>query len=124
MRWFGAIRTATRGAKRHKAQVVALALVMMIATASATLGLALLAANDAPYQHAFAAQHGADLSVTVNPASASSQELAATSTLSGVTTAAGPFSEASVQTDFQGQPFGQLTLAAASRPPDRSTTWC
>jgi putative ABC transport system permease protein len=116
MRWFGAIRTATRSAKRHKAQVVALALVMMIATASATLGLALLAANDAPYQHAFAAQHGADLSVTVNPASVSSQELAATSTLSGVTAAAGPFSEASVQTDYQGQRFGQLTLAGRVSP--------
>ena len=63
---------------RHKVQAVVLCLVLLVSTASATLGLALLAANDGPFQHAFAAQDGAHLSLTVNPARADAAQLAAT----------------------------------------------
>ena len=52
-------------------------MVLLVSTASATLGLALLAASNAPFQHAFAAQNGADLTVTVNTARAGAAQLAA-----------------------------------------------
>ena len=110
MNWFGAVRTATGGMLRHKVQAVVLGLVLLVSTASATLGLALLAASDAPFQHAFAAQDGAHLTVTVNPAHAGAAQLASTRSLHGVTAMAGPFGEATVPTQWSGQDFGQLVL--------------
>ena len=78
MNWLGAVRTATGGMLRHKVQAIVLGMVLLVSTASATLGLALLAASDAPFQHAFAAQDGAHLTVTVNPAHADAARLAGT----------------------------------------------
>jgi putative ABC transport system permease protein len=66
-RWLAAIRTATGGVRRHKLQAIVLGTVLLISTASATLGFALLAASNAPFQHGFSAQHGAHVAVTVNP---------------------------------------------------------
>jgi len=114
--WLGAVRTATGGMLRHKVQAVVLAMVLLVATASATLGFALLAANDGPFQHAFNAQNGAHLVVTVNPARAGAAQLAATRDVPGVTAMAGPFGESTVQSQWQGQPFGQLTLVGRSSP--------
>ena len=85
----GPVRTATGGLMRHKVQAVVIGMVLLVSTASATLGLALLAAGNAPFQHAFAVQDGADLAVTVNPARATAAQLDATRALRGVTAAAG-----------------------------------
>ena len=112
----GAIRTATGGMMRHKVQALVIGLVLLIATASATLAFALLAASNGPFNHAFAAQHGADVALNVNPAQASAQQLAGTRSLPGVTAAAGPFGQVTVQTRQGGQPFGQLTLAGRASP--------
>jgi putative ABC transport system permease protein len=116
MSWFGSIRTATGGLRRHKMQAVVIAMVLLVSTASATLGFALLAASNTPFAHAFAAQRGADVTVTANAARASSAQLAATRTLGGVTAAAGPFAEATVQAQSGGQPFGELVLAGRASP--------
>jgi putative ABC transport system permease protein len=119
--WLGPVRTASGGMRRHKVQAIVIAAVLFVATASATLGLALLAATNGPFTHAFEAQRGADLAVTANAARATGAELAATSRLPGVTAAAGPFAQATVLADFQGQPWGQLSLAgrpAAGGPVD------
>ena len=114
MNWLAAVRTATGGLLRHKVQAVVLGMVLLVSTASATLGLALLAANDGPFPHAFNAQDGAHLSLTVNPARAGAAQLAATRTLPGVTALAGPFGQATVPAQWGGQPFGQLTLVGRS----------
>ena len=116
MSWFGPVRTATGGMLRHKVQMVVLGMVLLVSTASATLGLALLAATSGPFQHAFNAQDGAHLIVTVNPARTGAGRLAATRSLPGVSAMAGPFGEATVQTQWNGQPFGQLTLVGRSSP--------
>jgi putative ABC transport system permease protein len=116
MSWLGAIGTATGGALRHKVQAVVIGMVLLVSTASATLGFALLAASNAPFQHAFAAQRGADVTLTANAADASAAQLAATSSLSGVTAGSGPYPEVIVQAQQSGQPFGQLTLAGRSSP--------
>jgi putative ABC transport system permease protein len=115
MSWLSAVRTATGGLLRHKVQAIVIGLVLLISTASATLGLTLLSVSNAPFTHAFAAQRGADVAVTVN-ARASSAELDATRSLRGVTAAAGPFSSSTVQAQTGGQPFGQLTLAGRASP--------
>ena len=104
----GPVRTASGGMRRHKVATIVIAVVLFVATASATLGLALLAATNGPFTHAFSAQRGADVTVTANTARASNAELAATAHLSGVTAFAGPFAEATTQVSFQGQPWGQL----------------
>ena len=116
MSWLSAIRTATGGILRHKTQAVVIAMVLLVSTASATLGLTLLAASNTPFVHAFGAQRGADVTVTANAARAGSAALAATGHLGGVTAAAGPFGEATVQVQSGGQPFGQLVLAGRPSP--------
>jgi putative ABC transport system permease protein len=109
---YGAVRTATGGALRHKVQALVIGGVLLTATASATLGLALLAASDAPFQHAFAAQRGADVTLTVTAGKASAAQLHATGSLPGVVAASGPFAQVTVQAEQAGQPWGQLTLVA------------
>ena len=116
MNWLSAIRTATGGILRHKMQAVVIAMVLLVSTASATLGFALLAASNTPFVHAFGVQRGADVTVTANSARVSSAALAATGRLGGVTAAAGPFAAATVQMQFGGQPFGQLVLAGRASP--------
>ncbi|WP_169789942.1 FtsX-like permease family protein [Actinoplanes subtropicus] len=97
-------------------QAVVLGTVLLISTASALLGLTLLAASNAPFQHAFEARHGADLTVTVNTTHATANQLAATRTLPGVTGAAGPFTEATVQVSFDGHSLGPRVLAGRASP--------
>jgi putative ABC transport system permease protein len=101
---------------RHKVQMVVLGMVLLVSTASATLGLALLAASSGPFQHAFNAQDGAHLSLTVNPAHADTAQLAATRSVHGVSAMAGPFLEATIQSNWNGQPSGQLTLVGRASP--------
>jgi putative ABC transport system permease protein len=114
--WLGAVRTATGGLLRHKVQAVVIGLVLLISTASAALGLTLLSASNTPFTHAFGAQHGADVTVTMNATRANSADLDATRSLRGVTAAAGPFSVSTVQGQSDGQPFGQVTLAGRASP--------
>jgi putative ABC transport system permease protein len=109
---FGAVRTATGGVLRHKVQAIVIAGVLLTATASATLGLTLLAASDAPFQHAFVAQRGADITLTVNPAQVSATRLDATSSLPGAVADAGPFDQVTVQS----MQDGPLTLVGRSSP--------
>ncbi len=91
--WLSVVRTASGGMLRHKVQAVVIVAVLFIATASATLGLALLNANNSPFTKAFAAQHGADVTVTANPGHATAAQFAATAHVAGVTALAGPFDE-------------------------------
>jgi putative ABC transport system permease protein len=116
MSGYGAVRTATGGVLRHKVQAVVIAGVLLTATASATLGFALLSASNAPFQHAFAAQRGADVTVTANPSKVTTGQLDATRSLRGVLAGSGPFAEATVQADQGGQPWGPLTLVGRSSP--------
>jgi putative ABC transport system permease protein len=101
---------------RHKVQAFVIVAVLFISTASATLGLALLDANNSPFTRAFAAQHGADATVTVNPARATTAQLAATAYAAGVTAMAGPFTETTLPLEFQGFPGGPTTLVGRPAP--------
>ena len=96
------LRAASGGVTRHRAQTFVIFMVLLISTASATLGLALLAAAEGPFNHAFASQHGADAAVAVNPGRATDAQLAATRRVAGVTAVSGPFGAASVTLTSQG----------------------
>ena len=110
------IKAASGGVTRRLTQTVVIFLVLLISTAAATLGLALLANSSGPFDQAFAAQHGADVAATVNSARATAAQLAATSKQPGVTGAAGPFPEVTLQMT-QPAPPGVEALAFVSVDP-------
>ena len=93
----GPVARAVRGGlARRRVQTIVITLVLLVSTAASVLALALVVDSNAPFDHAFAAQHGAHLAVTVDSGRATPAQLAATTRLAGVTAAAGPFAEASV----------------------------
>jgi putative ABC transport system permease protein len=114
--WLGPVRTASGGLRRHKVQALVITAVLFIATASGALGLALLTVTSAPFDKAFAAQHGADASVTVNPQRADAAQFTATGHVAGVKALAGPFPATTLNPDFQGQPWGPLDLMGRASP--------
>ena len=99
------LRAMRGGLTRRRVQAVVIAVVLLVSTGASVLGLALAADSNAPFDRAFAAQRGADATVTINSSLATPAELAATGRLPQVTAAAGPFPEANVALDL-GSPSG------------------
>jgi putative ABC transport system permease protein len=110
------VRTASGGVMRHKVQAFVLLMVLLISTASATLGVGLMVASNAPYNHAFAAQKGADITLVVNTDKVTAAQLTASEQAAGVTAANGPFTEVSAPFDFEGQPWGTIPVVGRSEP--------
>jgi putative ABC transport system permease protein len=110
------LRAASGGVTRHRAQTFVIFMVLLISTASATLGLALLAAAEGPFNHAFASQHGADAAVAVNPGRATDAQLAATRRVAGVTALSGPFGAASVTLTSHGFSLPDSLVVGRSAP--------
>ena len=117
-----AVRTALLGGLAGKrVQALVIGLVLLASAAAGALAAGLIVASDAPFDHAFAAQRGADAAVTVNARQTSAAELAATARLAGVMAAAGPFPEATVSAsaavpDTPGVVFQAFRLAGRSSP--------
>jgi putative ABC transport system permease protein len=115
-----AVFRAARGGRRLQAIIIGL--VVLIATAAATLALGMLADAHSPFDHAFAAQHGADLAFTVDTSVASAAQVTAATKVAGVTAVAGPFPVDNVTAQVTipqvtGTLNGvQLTLAGRSSP--------
>jgi len=97
-------KAARGGLTRRRVQTIVIGLVLLISTGASVLALAIVVDSNAPFDHAFAAQHGADVVATVDPAKATAAQLAATKRLPEVTAAAGPFSEVTVNATVKGQP--------------------
>ncbi len=91
-----AVRAARGGLAGRRVQAMVIGLVVLVSTAASTLALGLLVDSNAPFDHAFAAQHGAHVTAAVNADQALSAQLAATTRLPGVTAASGPFAETTV----------------------------
>ena len=116
------LRAMRGGLTRRRVQAVVIAVVLLVSTAASVLGLALAADSNAPFDHAFSVQHGADATVTVDSPAATPAELAATRRLPQVTVAAGPFPQATATLQLGGQSgctpapgnpcFGSQTLPA------------
>ena len=93
MRANPAVRAARSGLSGRRVQAIVIGLVVLVSTAASTLALGMLVDSNAPFDHAFTAQHGAEVTAATK---ASPAQLAATSRLPGVTAAAGPFPETTV----------------------------
>lgn len=117
----GAVGRAVRGGlTRKRVQTIVIGLVLLVSTGASVLAVALLVDSHAPFDHAFAAQRGADLVVTFDPAKASNAKLTATKKLTGVTAASGPFATATVELKTGGaggtEASPPLTLAGRASP--------
>jgi len=109
------VRAARGGLSGRRVQAIVIGLVVFGSTAASTLALGLLADSNAPFNHAFAAQHGADVTATVTGASPA--ELAATTRLPGVTGAAGPFPETTISVTTHETPSIHVSSGEAKATP-------
>jgi putative ABC transport system permease protein len=117
------LRAARGGLSGRRVQAFVIGLVLLASTAASTLAVGLLADSNAPFDHAFAAQHGADVAVTVTGAAPA--KLAATTRLPGVTASAGPFQQTTIEVSTQVSPSAsgtpltvhqQLTVVGRASP--------
>jgi putative ABC transport system permease protein len=99
-----AVRAARGGLSGRKVQAIVIGAVVLVSTAASTLALSMLSDSSTPFDHAFAAQRGAQVAATVT--GASTQELDGTARLTGVTAAGGPFPETTVTVKTQLTPGG------------------
>ena len=119
----GPVSRAVRGGlSRRRVQMAVIGLVLLASTVACLPGLALIAASDSPFSHAFAAQRGAHVAAVIDPSRATPAELAATARLPQVSAVAGPFPEAIVTLEAvppgasAGQALGSLTVVGRSSP--------
>ncbi|MFH9549196.1 FtsX-like permease family protein [Streptomyces sp. NPDC017435] len=84
-------RVVRAGVGRRRVQTAVMTLTTLMAVTASVLAAGLLVASRAPFDHAFAQQHGAHLTASFDGTRATVAELAATARASGVTAAAGPF---------------------------------
>jgi len=91
MRVFPAVKVAWSGLTGRFLQTLVIALVVLASTAASTLALGMIVDTNAPFDHAFTKDHGAQVAVAADTSTVSAAQLAATTRLPGVTAAAGPF---------------------------------
>ncbi|WP_083976271.1 FtsX-like permease family protein [Kitasatospora azatica] len=89
-------RVVRAGVGRRRVQTLVTGLASMMAVTASVLGGSLLVASNAPFDHAFARQHGAHLTAQYDAAKTTAEQLAATAHAAGVTVTAGPFPTVSV----------------------------
>ena len=110
------VRAVLGGLAHRRAQTAVVGLVLVVSTGTSVLALGLLADSSAPFDHAFAAQHGAQLTITIDASMATPAELAATARLPGVIAAAGPFAEVTIGLEHGVEALGPVTLAGRPAP--------
>ncbi|MFC8517011.1 ABC transporter permease [Streptomyces sp. NPDC057257] len=100
-------RVVRSGVGRRRVQTTVIAVACMMAVAAAVIAGSLIVATNAPFDHAFAKQHGAHLTAQFDPAKVSTAALKETGRLDGVTASAGPYPTTT---------FNELTLVGRSGP--------
>lgn len=105
------------GVGRRRVQTVVIALVVMIAVTAAVLGGSLMVASRAPFDRAFAQQHGAHVTAQFDATKVTAAQLSASAHATGVTAAAGPFPTASITpVDDRDRPMSPMTVAGRADP--------
>ncbi|MFF0019262.1 FtsX-like permease family protein [Streptomyces sp. NPDC005496] len=110
-------RVVRSGVGRRRVQTVVVAVATMMAVASAVVAGSLMVAAHAPFDRAFARQHGAHLTAHFDPGKASADRVAATARQEGVGASAGPYPATTVSpVDEGGGHLPRLTLVGRSAP--------
>ncbi|MEV5969305.1 FtsX-like permease family protein [Streptomyces sp. NPDC051921] len=106
------------GVGRRRVQTLVIGLATMMAVAASVLGGSLLVVSGAPFDDAFAQQHGAHLSVRFDAGKASAGQLSRSKDAEGVSDAAGPFRTATVtpRSDGSGGPHWPMTVVGRGDP--------
>jgi putative ABC transport system permease protein len=99
------LRAAAGGLTRRLVQTVVVFVLLTAASAEALLGLALVTSANESFFNGFAANHGADVAVSIDSSKVSAAQLTATAHAPGVTKAAGPYPQVTV-TMAVGRPGG------------------
>lgn len=89
-------RVVRSGLARRKVQTVLMGIAALMASTAAVVAGTLMVASSAPFDQAFASQHGAHLVARIDDGRASAAQIAATGALHGVTRLAGPYRTATV----------------------------
>ena len=109
-------RAVRAGVSRRRTQTFVIGLVVLMSAAVLIIALALIAVSNAPFDHAFASERGADAAVTINASKVTRAQLVATARLPEVTAAAGPFEEVTVTPHADGGTLPPITLVARPVP--------
>lgn len=110
-------RVVRSGVGRRRVQTVVIAVATMMAVAAAVIAGSLIVASNAPFDHAFAKQHGPHLTAQFDPAKVSAAQLKATERLDGVTASAGPYPSTTISpVDPDGGHLPNLSLVGRSGP--------
>ncbi|MFG3137417.1 ABC transporter permease [Streptomyces sp. NPDC048211] len=113
-----ALGTVVRsGVGRRRVQALVIGLATMMAVAASVLGGTLLEVSGAPFDDAFARQHGAHLSVQIDADKARAGQLSTSAHAEGVSGAAGPFRTATVLPKSDGSgPGWPMTVVGRGGP--------
>ncbi|MEU6846592.1 FtsX-like permease family protein [Streptomyces sp. NPDC046716] len=110
-------RVVRSGTGRRRVQTLVIVLATMASVASAILGGSLVEASGAPFDDAFARQHGAHLSAQFDADAATKGQLARTARADGVETASGPFrTVTATPTTAKGQELSTLSIVGRATP--------
>ncbi|MFJ8509584.1 ABC transporter permease [Streptomyces avermitilis] len=110
-------RVVRSGVGRRRVQTVVIAVATMMAVAAAVLAGSLIVASNAPFDHAFAKQHGPHVTAQFDPAKVSAARLKATKRLDGVTASAGPYPSTTISpVDPNGGHLPDVSLVGRSGP--------
>ncbi|MFD5326849.1 ABC transporter permease [Streptomyces sp. NPDC127092] len=106
------------GVGRRRVQTLVIGLATMMAVAASVLGGSLLVVSGAPFDDAFARQHGAHLSVQFDAGKVSAGQLSKSKDAEGVSGAAGPFRTATVtpRPEGVGGPAWPMTVVGRGDP--------
>ena len=104
-------RVVRAGVARRRAAAVVTCLSTLAACAAAVAAAALLLASNQPFLHAFATQHGAQLTAAFDASKADTAQLAATAHAAGVSAVAGPLPSATATVRLDAPDGSELTLS-------------
>ena len=107
---------ALRDLRRRRLQTVVVALVVLLSSLAGAVALDLLVESDAPFDHAFAATNGAQLTLHVDSTHVTAAQLQATASLAPVSAAAGPWRELPLGVSATGVGKPGNFLALVGRP--------
>ncbi|MER7722406.1 FtsX-like permease family protein [Streptomyces sp. NPDC096323] len=110
-------RVVRSGVGRRWVQTTVIAIATVMAVASAVVAGSLMVAADAPFDHAFAKQHGAHITAQFDPAKATAAQLRETGRLPGISASAGPYPTTTIRpVDERGGHMTGLTLVGRTGP--------
>ncbi len=123
------LKAAAGGVTRRRVQAAVVFLVVTAAAAACLLGLTLATSSNEAFLTAFTASHEPDLAVRVSSAKVTGAELAKSRHLPGVTNAAGPDPETTIQLSIVGggssaQPLTVVGRSSPTAPMDDTEQNC